>query len=218
MGAVRERLQEAYMLQQVSLRSWRFFAPSLSSASYCKFSSSPDSTGHCIEETQRVVQRFLDEPQRIKLRKSLENDPRFRISRDEYFVEAKKFGLQHDEAERFLTALDAATVVMVTPQASEFVFLKPERLAKHLIDVIDPEATELQQKIRHLRAKLREQEVEKKELEEIKRPMDLRAERATSRLLGLGLVGIVVGYCGTDYLFDYLFYRNLDVYLLLYYA
>jgi len=179
------------MLQRVPIRSWRFLAPLPSVTSLCRFSRPSDSTTHCIEETQRVVQRFLDEPQRIKLRKSLENDPRFRISRDEYFVEAKKFGLQHDEAEKFLNAMDAATVVMITPQASEFVFLKPERLAKHLIDVIDPEATELQQKIRHIRAKLQEQEIEKRELEAIKRPMDLRAERATSRLLGVGLVGMM---------------------------
>ena len=79
---------------------------------------------------------------------------------------------------------------MALPQAPDYVFLKPEWLAKHVIDVIDPEETEIKQKITTIKERLVKNEEEKEDLEKIKDVLDKRAKNSASRLMYIGLTGL----------------------------
>jgi len=133
----------------------------------------------------------LEEPKKIGLRKTLERDPRFRITKDEFMQLASHYKFTPSEAEKFLSDLDRASVLAVVPQASNFVFLKPERLGKHLADIFDPEATEFQRLLVRTKNELEEKQALKTEMDLVKSKLDARAERSASRILWLSVVGLV---------------------------
>lgn len=64
-----------------------------------------------------------------------------------------------------------------------------------MIEVLDPEATEIQRELRTLQETIKEQRDERARLYEIKKPLDKKAERAASRILFVGLGGMVAHLC-----------------------
>jgi len=149
----------------------------------------------CGKTTQSVIAKILTDNKKIQLKKSLEIDPRYRMSREEYFKTAERIGLAKEEAANFLDHLSEATVVSLVPTAKDFIFLKPQELVMNMIDVIDPEATETQQKISKLWETLQKEKEERDRLHSVKVPLDKKAERAASRWLYLGLTGMVGHFC-----------------------
>uniref|UniRef100_A0A7S4IGX2 Calcium uniporter protein n=1 Tax=Vannella robusta TaxID=1487602 RepID=A0A7S4IGX2_9EUKA len=147
------------------------------------------------QETKNIVSDILRDAKKIQLRKSLQIDPRYRITREEYLKTAEHLGIEKKEAESFLHHLSAATVVTTVPLADNYIFLKPEELGTNMIDVVDAQATELQQKIAKLKETLQKEKEERDRLHSVKVPLDTKAERAASRLLYLGLAGMVGHLC-----------------------
>mmetsp|Transcript_49833 Transcript_49833/g.75814 ORF Transcript_49833/g.75814 Transcript_49833/m.75814 type:complete len:310 (-) Transcript_49833:14-943(-) len=148
-----------------------------------------------IQETQNILDRVLLDNKKIRLRNSLQIDPRYRITREEYFSKAKELDFSKEQAETFLHHLNESTVVSVVSKAKNFIFLKPDQLVKNVTDVVDAEATELQLEIKNLQKILEKDKIERDRLHSVKVPLDKRAERSASLMLFSGLTGMAGYFC-----------------------
>lgn len=135
---------------------------------------------------------MLDKPKFTRLRKALEADERYRVTREEYIELARKEELTVEEAEAFAKQLEDAMVIMRFKQAPAWVFLKPERLSKHMHDVLDPDATQSQQAIARKTDQLEKLFLEKAQLDSKKLELDRKAHRKANRFMWYCVGGMVV--------------------------
>ena len=130
-----------------------------------------------------TVQQTLSRPKFTNLRKQLESDARFRITEEEYYSIAAKNNVSMEEAQKFIDVLHEATVITKLKQAPKFIFLKPDLLSKHMLDIFDPEISENQREINKCQAELTQLLGEKEELDKAKVLLDKKAERASTRFM-----------------------------------
>ena len=128
----------------------------------------------------------------INLRKQLQNDERYRISEEEYYQICSKYNITQEQSQKFMEILDSATVIMKFKQAPKFIFLKPERLSKHMLDILDPEITESQRSIISKKEELKSLKQKKLELDISKKRLDLKGESSATRFMWLLAGGMFI--------------------------
>lgn len=145
-----------------------------------------------IAEDVQTTHEVLDEPKFTRLRKALEADDRYRVTREEYIDLARKQELTVQEAEEFAKKLEDALVIMCFKQAPNWVFLKPERLSKHMHDVLDPDATQSQQAINRKTSQLEQLFREKAMLDNKKQELDHTAHKKANRFIWYCVGGMCI--------------------------
>ena len=129
---------------------------------------------------------------------------------------ANGIGIEKEQAEKHLIELEDKNLVLRMPTVEKYIFIHPERVTGHLIDVLDPDNTRTQDKIKTNFKILKQSLEEKEKLDELKASIEKKASESTTRVLwgfagvaiftrccnwSFNLVGSLLGYYGTCHIF-----------------